>query len=325
MSKVGSGKASKGGSSKSKGGKTQEEVVVKSMKMNTPAECRLRLRNALFNEDGTDKNVTSGFEAMLGFKKKNSIELQCAFVPGKKLSKKNPTFLKFAFSLCKEQQEDAYDNSGYGWDDDDKMSELTAKESRYLVMEDQDRRPVAFAHFGFTLQGDVLDQMVGEPVLKVYNIAVLEGLQRQGIGQRLIQLLELIARKNNMAYVQTMVTNGSDAALAFFQRKLKGYKADNVASYCQVELEDLEELASIQVFSKCLDPALIKKVSPIEDSSAAAAVEKEMAGPHQKPDHDQPPEEACMPLAQGDANIDRTAEKTEAQTQETELMANANP
>ena len=30
----------------------------------------------------------------------------------------------FAFNICKESMEDLYDDVGYGWDDDDKKSEL---------------------------------------------------------------------------------------------------------------------------------------------------------------------------------------------------------
>ena len=38
----------------------------------------------------------------------------------------------------------------YGWDDDDKMSELSDKSSRYLVVEDNAMagRPLGFAQFG---------------------------------------------------------------------------------------------------------------------------------------------------------------------------------
>lgn len=40
---------------------------------------------------------------------------------------------QFCFELCKEHMEDLYDSSGYGWDDDDKMRELTEPGSRFLL------------------------------------------------------------------------------------------------------------------------------------------------------------------------------------------------
>lgn len=150
------------------------------------------------------------------------------------------------------------------------MSELGDKATRFVVVEDisSGGRPVGFVQFGFTLQGDVLDQMEGLPVLKVFNLALLEQAQRKGVGQRLMQLMEMVARKQNMAYVQCMVTKKQKAAVKFFNKKLKGYEADDVSSYCQVEEEDLEELETFHVFSKNLDPSAIKKISK-EDKLAA--------------------------------------------------------
>ena len=40
-----------------------------------------------------------------------------------------------------------------------------------------------FLHFGFTLQGDVLDQPCGTPVLKVFNLNLEDSIQRQVIGR----------------------------------------------------------------------------------------------------------------------------------------------
>merc|ERR1712086_790621 len=102
--------------------------------MQTPAECRLRLRNALFNDDGTDKDVSKDFEPFLTFKK-GDLEANIVFHTGKKLHKKHPQLLKFFFATTKEQQGEAYDSSGYGWDDDDKKNELGDRATRFLVVE----------------------------------------------------------------------------------------------------------------------------------------------------------------------------------------------
>jgi hypothetical protein len=106
-------------------------------------------------------------------------------------------------------------------------------------------------------------------------------VQRKGVGVRLMQLMEMVARKQNMAYVQSMVTKKQKSAVKFFKKKLKGYEADDVSQYCEVEEEDLEELETFHVFSKNLDPAAIKKVAPeaklaaVEEAAneAAAALE----------------------------------------------------
>ena len=110
--------------------------------MQTPAECRLRLRNALFDDDGKDKDVAKDFEAFLDFKK-GDFEAKIVFHTGKKLQKKNSQLLKFFFNTTKEQQEEAYDSSGYGWDDDDKKNELGDRATRFLV---EQAAPVHLVH-----------------------------------------------------------------------------------------------------------------------------------------------------------------------------------
>ena len=62
--------------------------------------------------------------------------------------------------------EDRYDASGYGWDDDDKSLMLGEDGARFLVVRERDDNDghgdlVAFAHFRFSVQGEVADQMCG--------------------------------------------------------------------------------------------------------------------------------------------------------------------
>jgi len=38
----------------------------------------------------------------------------------------------WAFDAVKETMEEAYDASGYGWDDEDKLAQLTEPEARYV-------------------------------------------------------------------------------------------------------------------------------------------------------------------------------------------------
>ena len=60
--------------------------------MQTPAECRLRLRNALFNDDGKDKDVVKDFAPFMTYKKED-LELKFAFYTGKQLQKKQAQLL----------------------------------------------------------------------------------------------------------------------------------------------------------------------------------------------------------------------------------------
>merc|ERR1711934_123345 len=149
MSKTGSGKASKGSSSK--GSSANEKLMLsKTQAMKTPAEYRACLRKALFNDDGTDKDCTKGLQAFMSLAP-GGVELDIRFFPAKKLWKKSKAVAEYCFELAAAQMEDEYDNSGYGWDDGDKMDEMQDKSTRYLIVM-RDGKPCGFLHFGFTLQ-----------------------------------------------------------------------------------------------------------------------------------------------------------------------------
>ena len=62
--------------------------------------------------------------------------------------------------------EERYDASGYGWDDDDKNHMLGEDGARFLLVRERDGdneqgKLVAFAHFRFSVQGEVAEQMCG--------------------------------------------------------------------------------------------------------------------------------------------------------------------
>jgi len=273
MSKNGGGKSAKGGSAKSNSAESSV-VVSKSHQMQTPQQCRLTLRKALFNDDGTDKDVTKTLTAFMKMKAQGT-EVEFDFMSAKKLWKKNPTLSEYCFGLTLEQMEGEYDDSGYGWDDNDKQDEMQDKSTRYLLAMangPNGRKICGFVHFGFTLQGDVLDQAVGEPVLKIFNLNLEEEMQRKGVGTRMMQICEMAAQNANMSYVHAMVTSENEVSHQFFSKKLKGYKPDDVSQYCEVELEDEQELETFSLYSKSLNKKAIKPVESEEENDDEALV-----------------------------------------------------
>ena len=75
-------------------------------------------------------------------------------------------------------------------------------------------KPVAFAHFRFTLEGETRDEMAGAPVLLVRDLQVAPEAQRKGLGRHLCQLLELVARKHAMRGVMLLNPAGTPGATA---------------------------------------------------------------------------------------------------------------
>jgi hypothetical protein len=118
----------KGGSGKGSG--SQTETIVKQVPRKTTSidDTIVMLRRAVFNDDGTDKNVTEGLSPFMKYDR-NGIDLEINFTP--KLTR---TEREWAFDIVKDNMEERYDASGYGWDDEDKLRELSENGARFLVV-----------------------------------------------------------------------------------------------------------------------------------------------------------------------------------------------
>ena len=156
----GGGTAKGGGKSRSGGGSV---AITTTKKRETVAinDSLLVLRSALFTPSGADKNVIQGIApAFLKYDRNDlavDIEFQC------KLSSSETNF---CLDTIKRHMEERYDDSGYGWDDEDKRMEPDEDGKRFLIVrervveneESTSRKPVkgnilGFVHFRFTVQG----------------------------------------------------------------------------------------------------------------------------------------------------------------------------
>jgi hypothetical protein len=117
----------------------------------------LALKEAIF-ENGGDKDVTKGINQTFFKYNRNGIEN----VSLKFSTKLSEDEVEWAFNLVKDNMEDVYDASGYGWDDDDKMNELKEDGARFLLIKsDVTDKLIGFAHFRFTVQGEIMETMSG--------------------------------------------------------------------------------------------------------------------------------------------------------------------
>lgn len=80
---------------------------------------------------------------------------------------------------------------------------------------------VAFAQYRFLVEEDL-------PVLYVFEVQLENDVQGKGFGKFLMQLLELIARKNNMKAVMLTVQKRNVAAMNFYRSKLS-YKISSIS------------------------------------------------------------------------------------------------
>ncbi|KAH9321913.1 hypothetical protein KI387_016552, partial [Taxus chinensis] len=73
---------------------------------------------------------------------------------------------------------------------------------------------VAFVQYRFIVEEEI-------PVVYVYELQLEECVQRRGLGKYLMQLIELIARKNNMKAVMLTVQKRNTSAMSFYTNKLR--------------------------------------------------------------------------------------------------------
>ena len=206
------GSSSKGGSSSQK----LSDKKMRKMEARVLEEKLVTLRAAVFEPDGKDRNVCA---PLAPFMKYDRNGLDCTIEFYSKL----PADAKlWAFELVKANMEELYDEAGYGWDDQDKLSELSEDGTRFLVARNKSGERIAFAHFRFTVQGDVVDQMRGDTVLMVHDLHVVDDCQRKGLGRHLMTLMEMVARKTNMSRVSTMCMMGDENTRAFLSKLKKG-------------------------------------------------------------------------------------------------------
>jgi len=76
----------------------------------------------------TDKDVTQGVAPAFMKYDRNGLSLSIEF--STRLTRKES---EWAFDKVKENMEERYDASGYGWDDDDKRKELSEEGTRFLL------------------------------------------------------------------------------------------------------------------------------------------------------------------------------------------------
>ena len=107
---------------------------------------------------------------------------------------------------------DLYDSSGFQWCDLDKKDELFEHggAARFLVARHRtgEKKPVGFVHFRFTLQGEAVGVIGGEPCLYVMDAQLEPAVQRKGLGTHMFSMLDTIARKQGMNHLMLPFVKG---------------------------------------------------------------------------------------------------------------------
>ncbi|XP_059668613.1 uncharacterized protein LOC132313715 [Cornus florida] len=101
------------------------------------------------------------------------------------------------------------------------ISTMVEKEMSFSNSIDNRGPIVGFVQFRFTIEEEI-------PVLYVYELQLEPHVQGKGLGKFLMQLIELIARKNRMGAVVLTVQKANLLALTFYMSKL-GYSISSIS------------------------------------------------------------------------------------------------
>ncbi|XP_045776680.1 N-alpha-acetyltransferase 40 isoform X2 [Maniola jurtina] len=157
--------------------------------------------------------------------------------------------LNWAISLTERNMKRLYETCAWGWNKERKVEEMTDDAAWYLIARNNDNILQAFSHFRF-------DMDFGEPVLYCYEVQIEEGGRRKGLGQRVMQVLERLARATHMRCVRLTALTHNPSAAAFF--KACGYSIDETSPA-------KEYSAHYEILSKYIEPT--EDQVPSTDSS----------------------------------------------------------
>ncbi|KAG0278556.1 N-alpha-acetyltransferase 40 [Linnemannia gamsii] len=118
-----------------------------------------------------------------------------------------PALLSFAIDLVESNMSDLYTNSKDGWCREDKEDEMQDVTSRYLIAF-HNNVPVGMVHFQFVDEETMTDR--DAEVAYCFEVQIMPGYQRRGIGAYLIGLLETIGRATQMEKVMLTVFKERD-------------------------------------------------------------------------------------------------------------------
>jgi ribosomal protein S18 acetylase RimI-like enzyme len=254
-------------------------TITKTKKMESTAleNNILTLRKALFDDMGKDKDVCAGLPAFMKYSR-NGLDLDIKFKT--KLSRAE---VDWSFDIIKDNMEGRYDMSGYGWDDEDKHMTLTENGARFLVIREwpeeddaQEGNMVGIAHFRFSVTGEYMDTMAGEPSLILWDLHIDEDFQRRGLGKHVLTLLEFVAKREGMRYVSVPVMLKDDVSLAWVRKAGGGKYQPDTSLRSLIDFDP--EMEGFEVFSKELvpprpasAPVSASVSAPAADSADAAA------------------------------------------------------
>ncbi|XP_030759538.1 N-alpha-acetyltransferase 40 [Sitophilus oryzae] len=193
---------------------------------------RLREAKALVEKANSIENPLQDFPV---FQKYNKNGLTADIIY-KKSSDLDETERTWVLNLTRRNMQLKYEACSWNWNDTKKSEELYDEAARFLIAKStEDGSYLGFSHFRF-------DMEEGIEVLYCYELQLESIIQRKGLGKFLMQVLELMAFKNNMKKVVLTVLKHNPHSKFF---RAVGYEVDDISPS-----DDEEETYPYEILSK---------------------------------------------------------------------------
>ena len=125
---------------------------------------------------------------------------------------------------------DYYRKSEWGLNMDTKKDELTHRNARFLLLVNNkinSHTVAGFCHYRFDYDDE---DDPSEVVVYVYELQINDTYKRQGLGKHLMNIVEAMAKQNDIPKVMLTVFRANQAALDFYQHGLSYTIDDNSPS-----------------------------------------------------------------------------------------------
>lgn len=122
--------------------------------------------------------------------------------------------------LFEDNMGDLYRNSSWDLNMEEKESELRHTTARYLLIIDdceEDNNLAGFVHYRFEADDE---EYPTQPVLYLYEIQISSKYQRQGLGKKLMSVIEQIGQEAEMPKIVLTVFKANKEAMEFYVEKL---------------------------------------------------------------------------------------------------------
>jgi ribosomal protein S18 acetylase RimI-like enzyme len=200
---------------KSASGATTETKKERKQRLLRQETELLRARKAVLDAANANADHMSILPAFGSFKSaadadgRVAVDVKITFAHGAQL---DAGVVDECFAMLKRNMEQHYVTSYGEWSDKLKRAELNHADARYLLVRDAATGAlVGFCHVRFEWEEH-------DVVLYVMEIQLEDSVRRRGLGKRLMQTLELIARKNALDAVALTVLGSDTDARRFYDR-----------------------------------------------------------------------------------------------------------